>query len=196
MQPSSVVIYSIVIRSFSTLFPFQKGKNEGNISKNNKTKNDATSNPESWELKVESWKFRVENYPGAAATFNFQFSIFNFYVGDKYATLSERWGTLTQVGAILHRIKSKFRAKRQASHCALSWREGCPFQTHAFLISNENAGEGTILQRRSNNPRKRVCGCTVDFLMNDKKCGFWEKKFVDLKISCIFAVCFVDTQYP
>ncbi len=168
MQPSSVVIYSIVIRSFSLSFPFHKGKNEGNISKNDKIKNDATSSTEGTH-----WN-----------------------VGDKYATLSERWGTLTQVGAILHRIKSKFRAKRQASHCALSWREGCPFQTHAFLISKGNAGEGTILQRRSNNPRKRVCGCTVDFLMNDKKCGSWEKKFVDLKISCIFAVCFVDTQYP
>ena len=44
---SSVVIYSLVIRSFSTLFPFQKGKNEGNISKNNKTKNDVTSNSDS-----------------------------------------------------------------------------------------------------------------------------------------------------
>ena len=42
MQPSRVVIYSIVIRSFSTLFPFHKGKNEGNISKNNMIKNDPT----------------------------------------------------------------------------------------------------------------------------------------------------------
>ena len=59
---SSVVIYSIVIRSFSLFSPFQKGKNEGNISKNDRIKNDATSGPE-----------------GALR-----------YVGDKYATLSER----------------------------------------------------------------------------------------------------------
>ena len=62
MQPSSAVIYSLVIRSFSTRFPFHKGKNEGNISKNDMTKNDATSDPE-----------------GAQSN-----------VGDKYATLSER----------------------------------------------------------------------------------------------------------
>ena len=43
---SSVVIYSIVIRSFSLFSPFQKGKNEGNISKNDRIKNDATSGPE------------------------------------------------------------------------------------------------------------------------------------------------------
>ena len=43
---SSVVIYSLVIRSFSTRFPFQKGKNEGNISENDKIKKDATSSPE------------------------------------------------------------------------------------------------------------------------------------------------------
>ena len=34
---SSVVIYSIVIRSFSHRSPFQKGKNEGDISENDKT---------------------------------------------------------------------------------------------------------------------------------------------------------------
>ena len=62
MQPSSAVIYSLVIRSFSTLFPFQKGKKEGNISKNDMTKNDATSDPEGAQRNV----------------------------GDKYATLSER----------------------------------------------------------------------------------------------------------
>ena len=61
-KPSSVVIYSIVIRSFSLFSPFQKGKNEGNISKNDRIKNDATSGPE-----------------GALR-----------YVGDKYATLSVR----------------------------------------------------------------------------------------------------------
>ena len=43
---SSVVIYSIVIRSFSHRFPFHKGKNEGNILENDKTKNDATPSPE------------------------------------------------------------------------------------------------------------------------------------------------------
>ena len=59
---SSIVIYSIVIRSFSTLFPFQKGKNEGNISKNDRIKNDATLGPESTQRNV----------------------------GDKYTTLSER----------------------------------------------------------------------------------------------------------
>ena len=51
-QPSRVVIYSIVIRSFSTLFPFQKGKNEGNISKNDKIKNDATPSPEGAQRNV------------------------------------------------------------------------------------------------------------------------------------------------
>ena len=61
-KPSSAVIYSIVIRSFSLFSPFQKGKNKGNISKNDRIKNDATSGPE-----------------GALR-----------YVGDKYATLSER----------------------------------------------------------------------------------------------------------
>ena len=59
---SSAVIYSIVIRSFSTLFPFQKGKNEGNISENDKIKNDATPSPEGAQRNV----------------------------GDKYATISER----------------------------------------------------------------------------------------------------------
>ena len=62
MQPSSVVIYSLVIRSFSLLFPFQKGKNEGNISENDKIKNDATPSPEGAQRNVE----------------------------DKYTTLSER----------------------------------------------------------------------------------------------------------
>ena len=59
---SRVVIYSLVIRSFSLLFPFQKGKNEGNISENDKIKNDVTASPE-----------------GALRN-----------VRDKYATLSER----------------------------------------------------------------------------------------------------------
>ena len=58
---SSVVIYSLVIRSFSLSSPFQKGKNEGNISKNDRIKNDTTSSPE-----------------GALRN-----------GGDKYATLSE-----------------------------------------------------------------------------------------------------------
>ena len=58
---SSVVIYSIVIRSFSLSFPFHKGKNEGNISKNDMIKNDATQGPEG----------TLRN------------------VGDKYRTLSE-----------------------------------------------------------------------------------------------------------
>ena len=49
---SSVVIYSIVIRSFSTRFPFQKGKNEGNISKNDRIKNDATTSPEGTQRNV------------------------------------------------------------------------------------------------------------------------------------------------
>ncbi len=62
MQPSSVVIYSLVIRSFSLSFPFHKGKNEGNISKNDMIKNDSTSIPE-----------------GVLRN-----------VGDKFATLSER----------------------------------------------------------------------------------------------------------
>ncbi len=58
---SSAVIYSIVIRSFSTLYPFQKGKNEGNISENDMIKSDATPGTESTLRNVE----------------------------DKYATLSE-----------------------------------------------------------------------------------------------------------
>ena len=45
-KPSSVVIYSIVIRSFSLSFPFHKGKTMGNVSKNDMTKNGATSGPE------------------------------------------------------------------------------------------------------------------------------------------------------
>ena len=59
---SSAVIYSLVIRSFSTLFPFQKGKNEGNISENDRIKNDATPGPKGAQRNV----------------------------GDKYATISER----------------------------------------------------------------------------------------------------------
>ena len=58
---SSAVIYSIVIRSFSHRFPFHKGKTMGNISKNDRIKNAATSSPE-----------------GAQSN-----------VGDKYTTLSE-----------------------------------------------------------------------------------------------------------
>ena len=55
MYLTSVVIYSFVIRSFSTRFPFQKGKNEGNISENDKIKNDATSSPEGAQRKEERW---------------------------------------------------------------------------------------------------------------------------------------------
>ena len=84
---SSVVIYSLVIRSFSTRFPFQKGKTSGNISKNDKIKDDATSSPE-----------------GAQSN-----------VGDKYATLSECWSKLAKIGVLPHIINSNFRAKRQAS---------------------------------------------------------------------------------
>ena len=36
----------------------------------------------------------------------------------------------------------------------------------------------------------------LDFLMNEKKWHVGKKKFVVLKISCIFAVYFVDTLYP
>ena len=59
---SSAVIYSFLIRSFSLFSPFHKGKNEGNISKNNKIKNDTTSSPKGTQKNVR----------------------------DKYATLSER----------------------------------------------------------------------------------------------------------
>ena len=59
---SSAVIYSIVIRSFSLSFPFHKGKTMGNISKNDKLKNDATAGPKGTQRNV----------------------------GDKYATLSEQ----------------------------------------------------------------------------------------------------------
>ena len=69
---SSAVIYSIVIRSFSTRFPFQKGKNEGNISENDMIKNDATSSPEGTQRNVrtnlqqyrnaeESWRNSSQN---------------------------------------------------------------------------------------------------------------------------------------
>ncbi len=51
-SPSSVVIYSIVIRSFSLSFPFHKGKTIGNISKNDMIKNDATPGPESTQRNV------------------------------------------------------------------------------------------------------------------------------------------------
>ncbi len=85
---SSVVIYSIVIRSFSTRFPFQKGKNEGNISKNDRIKNDATLGPMGSQRNM----------------------------GDKYASLSERWSKLAKGGAKHHEIKGKFCAKRQAFH--------------------------------------------------------------------------------
>ena len=47
---SRVVIYSLVIRSFSTLFPFQKGKNEGNTLEIDRIKNDATVEGENWKL--------------------------------------------------------------------------------------------------------------------------------------------------
>ena len=87
MQPSSIVIYSLVIRSFSLSFPFHKGKNEGNISKNDMIKNDATSGLEGAESSV----------------------------GDKYATLSEQWRKLTKGDVIPHRIKSKLRAKKQVA---------------------------------------------------------------------------------
>ena len=89
---SSVVIYSLVIRSFSLFSPFQKGKNKGNISKNDTIRNDATSSPE-----------------GAQGN-----------GGDKYATLSERWSKLAKIGVIPHIINSNFRAKRQASHRKIS----------------------------------------------------------------------------
>ncbi len=49
---SSAVIYSIVIRSFSLLFPFQKGKTMGNISENDMIKNDATLSPEGAQRNV------------------------------------------------------------------------------------------------------------------------------------------------
>ena len=88
VKPSSVVIYSIVIRSFSTLFPFQKGKNEGNISENDKIKNGTVLSP-----------------GGAQRN-----------VGDKLATLSERRGKVAKGGVIPHRIIVNFRAKRQTSH--------------------------------------------------------------------------------
>ena len=85
---SSVVIYSIVIRSFSTRFPFQKGKNEGNITKNDRIKNDATLGPVGSQRNI----------------------------GDKYASLSERWSKLAKGGVKHHGIKGKFCAKRQAFH--------------------------------------------------------------------------------
>ena len=88
MYLTSVVIYSFVIRSFSTRFPFQKGENEGNISKNDIIKNGATSSPEGAQRNA----------------------------GDNYATVSERWSKLEKGGVIPHRIKSKFCAKRQATH--------------------------------------------------------------------------------
>ena len=49
---SSAVIYSLVIRSFSLLFPFQKGKTMGNISENDMIKNDATLSPEGAQRNV------------------------------------------------------------------------------------------------------------------------------------------------
>ena len=59
----------------------------GNISKNDRIRNDATSSPEGAQRNG----------------------------GDKNATLSERWSKLAKGGVILHRIKFNFRAKRQVS---------------------------------------------------------------------------------
>ena len=59
----------------------------GNISKNDKIKDDATSSPEGAQRNV----------------------------GDKYTTLSECWSKLTKGGVIPHRIKRNFRAKRQST---------------------------------------------------------------------------------
>ena len=60
----------------------------GNISKNDKMKNDATSSPEGAQRNV----------------------------GDKYAKLSELWSKLAKGGVNHRRIKRNFRAKRQASY--------------------------------------------------------------------------------
>ena len=88
INPSGAVIYSLVIRSFSTRFPFQKGKNEGNITKNDRIKNDATLGPMGSQRNI----------------------------GNKYASLSERWSKLAKGGVKHHGIKGKFCAKRQAFH--------------------------------------------------------------------------------
>ena len=88
---SSVVIYSIVIRSFSTRFPFQKGKNEGNISKNDMIKNDSTSSHEGAQSNVV---VNIRHYRKAG----------------------ERRSKLAKGGVKHHGIKSKFCAKWQAFH--------------------------------------------------------------------------------
>ncbi len=88
---SSVVIYSIVIRSFSTRFPFQKGKNEGNISKNDMIKNDSTSSHEGAQSNV------VVNIR-------------------HYRKVGERRSKLAKGEVKHHGLKSNFCAKRQASH--------------------------------------------------------------------------------
>ena len=102
----SVVIYSFVIRSFSNRFPFQKGKNEGNISKNDMIKNDATSSP----------KGKQRN------------------VGYKYATLSERWRKMAKCGEIPRRKKSNFRAKRQTSHWIVDMLIWCKLRVESWEL--------------------------------------------------------------
>ena len=88
---SSVVIYSIVIRSFSTRFPFQKGKNEKKKKKNDMIKNDSTSSHEGAQSNV------VVNIR-------------------HYRKVGERRSKLAKGGAKHHGIKGKFCAKRQAFH--------------------------------------------------------------------------------
>ena len=101
-----VVIYSLLIRSFSLLFPFHKGKNKENISKNDMIKNDATSSP----------KGKQRN------------------VGDKYATLSERWRKMAKCGEIPRRKKSKFRAKRQTSHWIVDMLIWCKLRVESWEL--------------------------------------------------------------
>ena len=121
-SPSSVVICSIVIRSFSLSFPFHKGKTMGNISKNDMIKNDATLRPE-----------------GTLRT-----------VGDKYATLSERWGRLAKVGVIYHSIKCNFRAKRQASHWIVDTLRYCLNAWLCNCLSNLTAPATQTIKQSDN----------------------------------------------
>ena len=114
---SSVVIYSIVIRSFSTRFPFQKGKNEGNITKNDRIKNDATLGPVGSQRNI----------------------------GDKYASLSERWSKLAKGGAKHHGIKGKFCAKRQAFHRKVTLLPLCLLQRYQSFIN----GLGKAFERQA-----------------------------------------------
>ena len=139
-QPSSVVIYSLVIRSFSHRFPFRKGKNEGNISENDKTKNDTTSSPEGAQRNV----------------------------GDKYAKLSELWSKLAKGGVIHRRIKRNFRAKRQASHWIVAMMKVESWELRTIQVRQQFSIFNFQLSTFFNGQRWRKKGWNLPYFSTDK----------------------------